>query len=76
MWLTVAVAWVSMVYAIRNTQAFVDTVEPSLAQSVPPEGEYRITRVENLQGCRLLAPMDAFTKQEIASESSGTMQGR
>jgi hypothetical protein len=49
MWLTVAVAWISMVYAIRNTQAFVDTVEPSLAQSLPPEGEYRITRVENLQ---------------------------
>ncbi len=38
-----------MVYAIRNTQAFVDTVEPSLAQSLPPEGEYRITRIENLQ---------------------------
>jgi hypothetical protein len=38
-----------MVYAIRNTQAFVDTVEPSLAQSLPPEAEYRITRVENLQ---------------------------
>jgi len=49
MWLTVAVAWISMVYAIRNTQAFVDTVEPSLAQSLPPEAEYRITRVENLQ---------------------------
>jgi hypothetical protein len=38
-----------MVYAIRNTQAFVDIVEPSLAQSLPPEGEYRITRIENLQ---------------------------
>ena len=49
MWLTVAVAWISMVYAIRNTQAFVDTVEPSLARSLPPEGEYRITRIENLR---------------------------
>ena len=38
-----------MVYAIRNTQAFVDTVEPSLARSLPPEGEYRITRIENLR---------------------------
>jgi hypothetical protein len=49
MWLTVAVAWVSMVYAIAKSREFVVIVEASLAQSLPPEGEYRITRVENLQ---------------------------
>ena len=49
MWLTVAVAWVSMVYAIAKSREFVVFVGASLAQSLPPEGEYRITRVENLQ---------------------------
>ena len=49
MWLTVAVAWVSMVYAIAKSREFVVIVGASLAQSLPPEGEYRITRIENLQ---------------------------
>ena len=49
MWLTVAVAWVSMVYAIAKSREFVVIVGASLAQLLPPEGEYRITRVENLQ---------------------------
>jgi len=49
MWLTVAVAWVSMVYAIAKTREFVVIVGASLAQSLPSEAEYRITRVENLQ---------------------------
>jgi len=49
MWLTVAVAWVSMVYAIAKSREFVVIVGASLAQSLPPEAEYRITRVENLQ---------------------------
>ena len=49
MWLTVAVAWVSMGYAIAKSREFVVIVGASLAQLLPPEGEYRITRVENLQ---------------------------
>jgi hypothetical protein len=38
-----------MVYAIAKSREFVVIVGASLAQSLPPEGEYRITRVENLQ---------------------------
>ena len=48
MWLTVVVAWISMVYAIAKSREFVVIVGASLAQSLPPEAEYRITRVENL----------------------------
>lgn len=49
MWLTVLVAWVSMVYATAKSREFVVIVGTALAQSLPPEGEYRITRVENLR---------------------------
>ena len=49
MWLTVAVAWVSMGYAIAKSRELVVIVGASLAQLLPPEAEYRITRVENLQ---------------------------
>jgi hypothetical protein len=49
MWLTVAVAWISMVYAIAKSREFVVIVGASLARSLPPEAEYCITRVENLQ---------------------------
>jgi len=49
MWLTVVVAWISMFYATAKTGEFVAILGASLAQSLPPEGEYRITRVENLQ---------------------------
>jgi hypothetical protein len=38
-----------MVYAIAKSREFVVIVGASLAQSLLPEAEYRITRVENLQ---------------------------
>jgi hypothetical protein len=49
MWLTVAVAWGSMFYATAKAREFVVILGASMARSLPPEAEYRITRVENLQ---------------------------
>ena len=75
MWLTVAVAWVSMFYATAQTRGFVVIVGASLARSLPPEGEYRFTRVANLQKLPTVRTVGRFhtagNRQRIEWQQAG-----
>jgi hypothetical protein len=75
MWLVVAVAWVSMVYATAKTREFIVILGASMARLLPPEAEYRITRVENLQELPTVRTgghfHDADNRQRIEWQQAG-----